>query len=163
MTLVDRAPRCCLPRRRDRRGAAVPAAPQQRDVPPQRGGPGVDRRRTAARVTHLASGKQISSDTLLYATGRQGATESLALENAGLEADKRGRIAVDDEYRTAVPHIFAVGDVAGAPGWPPRRWSRAASPRCTPSASPVSTMPELIPTGVYAIPEIAWSAAPRRS
>src|SRR3954462_4030984 len=67
-------------------------------------------------VTHLASGKQIPSDTVLYATGRQGATAGLGLEKIGLEPDKRGRVAIDENFRTKVPHVFAVGDVAGPPG-----------------------------------------------
>src|SRR4051812_5209446 len=61
----------------------------------------------------LESGKEIVSETVLYATGRQGDTEALQLENAGLEADPRGRIQVDGNHQTAVPHIFAVGDVSG--------------------------------------------------
>ena len=65
-----------------------------------------------ARVK-LASGKEIVSETVLYAVGRQGATDNLGIERTGLEADKRGRIKVDDDFRTSVPHIFAVGDVAG--------------------------------------------------
>jgi NAD(P) transhydrogenase len=61
----------------------------------------------------LASGKEIVSETVLYAVGRQGDTDALGLERAGLEADGRGRIPVDGEQRTRVGHIFAVGDVAG--------------------------------------------------
>ena len=64
----------------------------------------------------LASGKEIVSETVLYATGRQGDTEHLGLATTGLETDKRGRIKVDETYRTAVPHIFAVGDCAGGAG-----------------------------------------------
>jgi NAD(P) transhydrogenase len=56
----------------------------------------------------LASGKEIVSETVLYATGRQGDTDGLRLEATGLETDKRGRIKVDHTYRTAVPHIYAV-------------------------------------------------------
>ena len=67
-------------------------------------------------MTVLASGKRIPSDAVLYAAGRQGATDGLDLAAAGLEADARGRIAVDAEYRTAQPHIFAAGDVIGFPG-----------------------------------------------
>ena len=61
----------------------------------------------------LASGKRIISETVLYAVGRQGDTDELGIEKTGLEADKRGRLTVDENYRTSVPHIFAVGDVAG--------------------------------------------------
>src|SRR3954462_15857054 len=64
-------------------------------------------------VTHLASGKQIPSDTVLYATGRQGATATLGLESIGIKPDKRGRLEIDDCFRTKIAHIYAVGDVAG--------------------------------------------------
>jgi NAD(P) transhydrogenase len=47
--------------------------------------------------------------------GRQGVTDELDLEKAGLAADRRGRITVDRQHRTAVAHIFAVGDVVGFP------------------------------------------------
>ena len=46
----------------------------------------------------------------MYSPGRQGVTDELELDKAGLAADQRGRITVDGQYRTAVPHIFAVGD-----------------------------------------------------
>src|SRR5689334_4830008 len=68
-------------------------------------------KRESGAVTHLASGKLIPADAVLYSTGRQGATDMLDLESAGLEADDRGRIAVNDRYRTSVKHIYAVGDV----------------------------------------------------
>src|SRR4029453_11422600 len=66
-------------------------------------------------VANLESRKRISGDALLYAVGRQGNAEDLDLGAAGLQADARGRIAVDGEYRTAQSHIFAVGDVIGFP------------------------------------------------
>ena len=102
----------------------------------------------------LASGKEIVSEAVLYATGRQGDTENLDLGKAGLEADKRGRIKVDDEYRTAVPHIFAVGDCAGGGlAATAMEQGRIASLRAF--DQPVTQLPRLIPTGVYAIPELA--------
>src|SRR5438105_286311 len=63
----------------------------------------------------LASGKQIVTDGALYSVGRTGATASLNLAAAGLSADDRGRLAVDDHLQTSVPHIYAVGDVIGFP------------------------------------------------
>src|SRR5207247_7122603 len=66
-------------------------------------------------LTSLASGKLIPADVVFYSAGRQGATADLNLEAAGLEADKRGRIAVDEHFRTAVPNIYAAGDVIGFP------------------------------------------------
>ena len=65
-------------------------------------------------ITSLASGKKIPAETVLYSAGRQGATDELNLQAAGLAADKRGRIEVDEFFRTAVPHIYAVGDLRRA-------------------------------------------------
>ena len=107
-------------------------------------------------VTRLASGKEIASHTLLYATGRQGATDGLGLDKAGLQCDKRGRIDVDDEYRTAVPHIFAVGDVAGPPGLAATGMEQGRIAALHAFGEPVNHMPELVPTGIYAIPEISF-------
>jgi len=107
-------------------------------------------------VTHLKSGKQIASHTLLYATGRQGATDALGLENAGLTADKRGRIAINDEFRTSVPHIFAVGDVSGQPGRAATSMEQGRIAALHAFGEPVKTLPELVPVGIYAIPEISY-------
>src|SRR6202008_3211069 len=63
----------------------------------------------------LHSGKKIPADTVMYSAGRQGTSDQLNLDAAGLTADKRGRIVVDEFFRTAVPHIYAVGDVIGFP------------------------------------------------
>src|ERR1044072_7968152 len=64
-------------------------------------------------TTVLESGKKIPADTVMSSAGRQGMPEHLDLPSAGLEADKRGRIEVDGNFRTAVDHIYAVGDVIG--------------------------------------------------
>jgi NAD(P) transhydrogenase len=66
-------------------------------------------------MTHLASGKQIVADMVMYSAGRQGLTATLDLETAGLETDHRGRMVVDEQFRTKIDHIFAVGDVIGFP------------------------------------------------
>ena len=116
---------------------------------------GVTSNQDGEAVTKLASGKTIRTETVLYATGRQGATESLNLTKAGLEADKRGRIAVDDCYRTSVEHIFAVGDVAGGAGLAATAMEQGRLAALTAFKQPMTSMPDLVPTGVYAIPEIA--------
>lgn len=113
-------------------------------------------RRDDGVVCRLKSGKEIVSDTLLYATGRQGATEGLALGNAGLECDTRGRVAVDDEYRTSVPHIFAVGDVAGPPGLAATSMEQGRIAALAAFEEPVHQLPELVPIGIYSIPEISY-------
>jgi NAD(P) transhydrogenase len=103
----------------------------------------------------LASGKEIVSETVLYATGRQGDTASMGLDKTGLETDKRGRIKVDECYRTAVPHIFAVGDCAGGAGLAATAMEQGRIAALHAFDQPVAELPDLIPTGVYAIPELA--------
>jgi NAD(P) transhydrogenase len=110
--------------------------------------------RRGGRV-ELASGKEIRSETVLYAVGRQGATEGLGLERAGLESDRRGRLKVDESYRTNVPHIFAVGDVAGG-GLAATAMEQGRIAALNAFEQPVHSLPELIPTGIYAIPEIGF-------
>jgi NAD(P) transhydrogenase len=106
-----------------------------------------------ARVS-LASGKEVVSETVLYAVGRQGDTECLALEKAGLEPNARGQIKVDADFRTAVPHIFAVGDVIGPPGLAATAMEQGRIAALNAFEQPVTQDPSLIPTGVYAVPEI---------
>jgi NAD(P) transhydrogenase len=115
----------------------------------------VARRDGGGALTHLASGKVIASETVLYATGRQGVTEQLGLERAGLEADRRGRIPVDERYATPVPHIFAVGDVAGPPGLAATAMEQGRLATLHALEQPVHTLANLIPTGIYAIPEVS--------
>jgi NAD(P) transhydrogenase len=102
----------------------------------------------------LASGKDIVSETVLYAVGRQGDTAGLNLGAAGLAADARGRLAVDAAQRTSVPHIFAVGDVAGG-GLAATAMEQGRIAALRAFDEPVHELPELVPTGIYAIPEIA--------
>ena len=106
-------------------------------------------------ITRLASGKEIRSETVLYATGRQGATDTLNLKAIGIEANKRGYIEVDGDYRTKVPHVFAVGDCSGGFGLAATAMEQGRLAALHAFDRPVSSMPELLPTGVYAIPEIA--------
>ncbi len=107
-------------------------------------------------ITHLKSGKQIASHTLLYATGRQGAVGGLELEAAGLEADARGRIAVDEQFRTSRPHIFAVGDVSGPPGLAATSMEQGRIAALAAFGEPVALQEGLVPIGIYAIPEISY-------
>ena len=77
------------------------------------------------------------------------------LKKIGIEPNKRGYIEVDGEYRTKVPHIFAVGDCAGGFGLAATAMEQGRLAALHAFERPVSSMPELLPTGVYAIPEIA--------
>jgi len=107
-------------------------------------------------LTVLESGKKIPSDTVMYSAGRQGLTEELALENAGLTADPRGRIAVDEYYRTQVPHIYAVGDVIGFPALAATSMEQGRAAAYHAFGEPVGRMHDLQPIGIYTIPEISF-------
>jgi NAD(P) transhydrogenase len=106
-------------------------------------------------LTHLASGKMIPSDTVLYAAGRQGATDALNLGNAGLEADTRGRITVNESYQTTQPHIYAVGDVVGFPSLASTSSEQGRLAACHAFDVPARSMATLLPFGIYTIPEIS--------
>jgi NAD(P) transhydrogenase len=106
-------------------------------------------------LTQLASGKMIPSDAVLYAAGRQGATNDLDLGNAGLEADSRGRIAVSETYQTAKPHIYAVGDVIGFPSLASTSSEQGRLAACHAFGVEARSMAALLPFGIYTIPEIS--------
>jgi NAD(P) transhydrogenase len=110
----------------------------------------------AGTLTTLASGKRIPAEAVFYSAGRQGATADLALENAGLEADSRGRIGVDSRYRTAVPHIYAAGDVIGFPSLAATSAEQGRLASADAFGIPVTSIPELLPIGIYSIPEISF-------
>ena len=103
----------------------------------------------------LESGKHLRAQALLYAVGRQGTTEELRLDKAGLAADDRGRIPVDEHYRTPVPHIYAVGDVVGFPALASTSMEQGRLAMCHAYGEPTKSIPELFPYGIYAVPEIS--------
>ncbi|HEY4369988.1 MAG TPA: Si-specific NAD(P)(+) transhydrogenase [Steroidobacteraceae bacterium] len=107
-------------------------------------------------VLHLQSGRKIKSDLLLWANGRTGNSDQLQLANAGLESNSRGQIAVNGHYQTAVEHIYAVGDLTGPPALASAAYvqgSHAVQHMLTPDIAPHRT--DLIPSGIYTIPEIS--------
>jgi NAD(P) transhydrogenase len=110
-----------------------------------------------AVAAHLVSNKIVSGDALLYTIGRQGAVDELNLAAAGLEADARGRIPVDEHYRTKVKHIFAVGDVVGFPSLASvsMEQGRIAAARAFNDRA-ASSNPAFYPYGIYTIPEISF-------
>src|SRR5258708_2534440 len=63
----------------------------------------------------MKSGKVLETESALFAAGRRAAVDGLALEKAGLALNDKGYISVDANYRTAVEHIYAAGDVIGFP------------------------------------------------
>src|SRR6266550_1575582 len=106
-------------------------------------------------VLQLESGKRIVADMALFSVGRVGATEALALENAGLAADDRGRIAVDGQFRTSVPHIFAAGDVIGYPSLAATSSEQGRLAACHALGVSAAPMADHFPIGIYSVPEIS--------
>jgi NAD(P) transhydrogenase len=107
-------------------------------------------------LVQLASAKRIAAEAVLYSAGRLGATEDLELGNAGLETDERDRIRVDPSFRTAVPHIYAVGDVIGFPALAATAMEQGRIAALNALGEEARSMRELQPIGIYTIPEISF-------
>lgn len=109
-----------------------------------------------AVVLHCSSGKQVRSDDLLWANGRTGNTDGLGLAAIGLTPNRRGQLDVDKSYRTALPHVYAVGDVVGPPALASASYDQGrfvgaqiADGQCDWS------LVEEFPAGIYTVPEIS--------
>ena len=106
-------------------------------------------------LIQLESGKNIVADVVLFSAGRIGATEDLALEAVGLQADERGRLVVDDHYRTAAENIYAAGDVIGFPALASTSSEQGRLAACHMFGVEAQPMGRHYPIGLYAIPEIS--------
>lgn len=115
---------------------------------------GIDEQRDRV-FAELESGKRVQADVLLYAVGRQANGDQLNLEAAGLQADARGRLCVNRSLQTAVPHIYAVGDVIGFPALASTSMEQGRLASCHMFGVPFVHMTELFPYGIYTIPEIS--------
>lgn len=106
-------------------------------------------------VIHLESGKVIVSDLVLFSAGRTGATASLQLDMAGLQPDARGLLKVDTQFRTAVPHILAAGDVIGYPSLAATSAEQGRLAACVAFGTEGKTLAPHFPVGIYSIQEIS--------
>ena len=97
----------------------------------------------------------ITTTTLLYAIGRIGATKHLNLEAVGLTPDSRGRVIVNENFQTSVPHIYAAGDVIGFPALASTSMQQGRHAACHAFDHPDHTDTDLLPYGIYTIPEIS--------
>jgi NAD(P) transhydrogenase len=104
---------------------------------------------------HLASGKQVVAEKALYSIGRTGNTGRLNLQGAGLDADDRGRLVVNEHYQTKVTNIYAVGDVIGFPSLASTSMEQGRLAVCHAFGVEARAVPELFPYGIYTIPEIS--------
>ena len=103
----------------------------------------------------LASGKNVHGQGLLYTIGRQANGDLLNLESTGLSAESRGKLSVNEYFQTTVPHIYAAGDVIGFPALASTSMEQGRLASCHMFGKPGKMPPNLIPYGIYTIPEIS--------
>ena len=115
---------------------------------------GIDTKRDFV-FAELESGKKVHGDTLIYAVGRQANGDQVHLEAAGLVPDSRGRVKVNEFFQTEVPHIYAAGDVIGFPALASTSMEQGRLAASHMFQIPFEHMPELLPYGIYTIPEIS--------
>ena len=106
-------------------------------------------------VANLESGKRVHGDALLYTVGRQANSDLLNLAAAGLSADGRGRIPVNEHFQTPVPHIYAGGDVIGFPSLASTSMEQGRLASCHMFGTYCESRREALPYGIYTIPEIS--------
>jgi len=106
-------------------------------------------------ITELTSGETIRSDKMLVAQGRTAVTRGLGLEEVGIECGPRGNILVNEHYATSVPGVYAVGDVIGPPSLAAASMEQGRRAVCHALGLAPGHPFELVPIGIYAIPEMA--------
>jgi NAD(P) transhydrogenase len=107
-------------------------------------------------AVHVDTGRKIVTDMVLFAAGRMGATDTLNLAAAGLEADSRGRLKVDPEtFQTSVPGIFAAGDVVGFPSLASTSMEQGRIAARVAIGAIAGEPQKYFPYGIYAVPEIS--------
>lgn len=107
-------------------------------------------------VVELDGGRVLRPAKLLFASGRAGNTEDLGLVEAGVEVDERGRVVVDDRYRTTARRVYAAGDVIGPPALASASMEQGRIAACDAFGITFKeSMDPIVPTGVYSIPEVA--------
>ncbi len=104
---------------------------------------------------HLASGKRVRGECILFCNGRTGNTDTLALENIGLEANHRGQVSVDESYRTKVANVYAAGDVIGWPALASAAYDQGRSAAAAMLGGEKVRFVNEVPTGIYTLPEIS--------
>jgi NAD(P) transhydrogenase len=103
----------------------------------------------------LKQAKPIHTSTLMYAVGREGATKDLNLAGIGITPDQRGRLYVNAHFQTSIPHIYAAGDVIGFPALASTSMQQGRHAACHAFGVSDRTDTDLLPFGIYAIPEIS--------
>jgi len=103
----------------------------------------------------LESGKNVHGQALLFAIGRQANSDMLNVAAAGVAPDGRGKIVVNEHFQTNVPHIYAAGDVIGFPALASTSMEQGRLASCHMFGKPSKMLANLVPFGIYSIPEIS--------
>ena len=112
----------------------------------------------------LASGEILSTHSILVSSGRQGNTDSLALDAIGIAIAKRGLIAVNDHYQTSVPHVYAAGDVIGFPALASTAMEQARTAVVHAFQLPYKKhLSKILPYGIYTVPECSMAGETEES
>ena len=103
----------------------------------------------------LENGTVLTADKVLVALGRVANVDGMGLRSAGVELTDRGHVRVDDSLQTTAPGIYAAGDVIGPPSLASAAMEQGRLAACHALGLLAGERPELVPTGVYTLPEIA--------
>lgn len=106
-------------------------------------------------AVRLHNGEIVTADMMLYTMGRIGNTEALNLSAIGLATDQQGQLPVNAHYQTAIPHIYAAGDVIGFPGLAATAMEQGRLATCHAFQVPDAHEIKVIPYGIYSIPEVS--------
>lgn len=110
-------------------------------------------------ITKLKSGKDLTTETMLWAIGRDGNTDGVGLDKVGIAVNKYKNIASVDRitYQTSVPNIYAAGDVAGMEALASTSMEQARLAMCHAFNLKYKTrLAPILPAGIYTIPEISF-------
>jgi NAD(P) transhydrogenase len=112
----------------------------------------------------MKSGKTLQTEAVLFAAGRRAAVDGLSLDKAGLAINDRGYISVDEHYCTAVPHIYAAGDVIGFPALASTSMEQGRVAVCHAFGFKYKQrVASMLPMGIYTIPEISGAGETEES
>ncbi len=104
----------------------------------------------------LSPGEELVVGSVMVASGRHGNTDGVGLESVGVVVDARGYVHVDEDFRTAVPSVYAAGDVVGFPALASVSMEQARVAVCHAFGFTYKRqVSELLPYGVYTIPEVS--------
>jgi NAD(P) transhydrogenase len=106
-------------------------------------------------AVQLHNGEIVTADMLLYTMGRIGNTEALNLSVIGLATDQQGQLPVNAHYQTAIPHIYAAGDVIGFPALAATAMEQGRLATCHAFQVPDAHEIKVIPYGIYSVPEVS--------